>query len=79
MRSNSSSGEILPAIHYSYELPSDDEERFEKLFRQLDVNGDGRIDITELSESLHEHGVPENLKNSYAEVCLTLKMCHMGS
>nr|SVE77400.1 EOG090X0MQF [Daphnia lumholtzi]SVE78657.1 EOG090X0MQF [Daphnia lumholtzi]SVE79288.1 EOG090X0MQF [Daphnia lumholtzi] len=56
--------EIVP--HYSYELPIEEEERFEKLFRQLDVNGDGRIDILELSQSLHKHGVPENLKESYA-------------
>lgn len=62
------SGEILPAPHYSYELPMEEEERFEKLFRQLDVNGDGRIDIIELSQSLHKHGVPENLKESYATV-----------
>nr|SVE76184.1 EOG090X0MQF [Daphnia hispanica] len=59
-------GEVLPAPHYSYELPSEEEERFEKLFRQLDVNRDGRIDILELSQSLHKHGVPENLKESYA-------------
>nr|SVE73982.1 EOG090X0MQF [Daphnia atkinsoni] len=58
--------EVLPVPHYSYELPSEEEERFEKLFRQLDVNRDGRIDILELSQSLHKHGVPENLKESYA-------------
>nr|SVE80546.1 EOG090X0MQF [Daphnia magna] len=56
--------EVVP--HYSYELPIEEEERFEKLFRQLDVNGDGRIDILELSQSLHKHGVPDNLKESYA-------------
>nr|SVE86549.1 EOG090X0MQF [Daphnia similis]SVE87176.1 EOG090X0MQF [Daphnia similis]SVE87801.1 EOG090X0MQF [Daphnia similis]SVE88434.1 EOG090X0MQF [Daphnia similis] len=56
--------EVVP--HYSYELPIEEEERFEKLFRQLDVNRDGRIDILELSQSLHKHGVPENLKESYA-------------
>lgn len=60
--------EVLPVPHYSYELPSEEEERFEKLFRQLDVNRDGRIDILELSQSLHKHGVPENLKESYATV-----------
>ncbi|XP_057367587.1 mitochondrial adenyl nucleotide antiporter SLC25A23-like [Daphnia carinata] len=56
--------EVVP--HYSYELPIEEEERFEQLFRQLDVNGDGRIDILELSQSLHKHGVPDNLKESYA-------------
>ena len=69
---NSAGAEVLPSStpHYSYayELPSEEEERFEKLFRQLDVNGDGRIDVTELAQSLHIHGVPENLKESYAMV-----------
>lgn len=60
--------QILPVPHYSYELPMEEEERFEKLFKQLDVNGDGRIDIVELSQSLHKHGVPDNLKESYATV-----------
>lgn len=64
--------EVLPVPHYSYELPSEEEERFEKLFKQLDVNGDGRIDVLELSESLHKHGVPENLKESYATVSFLL-------
>ncbi|EFX71570.1 calcium-binding mitochondrial carrier protein SCaMC-3-like isoform X1 [Daphnia pulex] len=64
--SDNPSSEVLPVPHYSYELPTVEEERFEKLFRQLDVNGDGRIDILELSQSLHKHGVPENLKESYA-------------
>ena len=50
-------------------MPTEEEERFEQLFRQLDVNGDGRIDIVELSQSLHKHGVPDNLKESYATVC----------
>ena len=67
--SDNPSKEVLPVPHYSYELPMEEEERFEKLFRQLDVNGDGRIDILELSQSLHKHGVPENLKESYATVC----------
>lgn len=66
--SDNPSSEVLPVPHYSYELPTVEEERFEKLFRQLDVNGDGRIDILELSQSLHKHGVPENLKESYATV-----------
>jgi len=67
MRASNSTGEILPVPHYSYDLPSEDEERFEQMFRQLDVNGDGRIDIAELSASLHKHGVPDNLKDSYAK------------
>ena len=68
MRSVVSSGELIPVPHYSYELPSDEENRYEQLFRQLDANGDGRIDIRELSEALHKHGVPESLKETYAQV-----------
>ena len=67
--SSNPSSEVLPVPHYSYDMPTEEEERFEQLFRQLDVNGDGRIDIVELSQSLHKHGVPDNLKESYATVC----------
>lgn len=63
-------GEVLPVPHYTYVLPADEEERYENLFRQLDVNGDGRIDIQELSESLCKLGIPENLKHTYATVKL---------
>lgn len=70
-QASSSETTIIPAPHYSYELPAEEEERFEQLFKQLDVNGDGRIDITELSLSLHKHGVPENLKETYATVLFT--------
>jgi len=66
-----SSSQVLPPPHYSYELPSDEEDRLSELFEQLDVNGDGRIDIRELSQSLHMHGVPESLKQSYAEVTVS--------
>ncbi|CAG9766790.1 unnamed protein product [Ceutorhynchus assimilis] len=55
----------IPKIppHYFHEMPQEDEERFEKLFIKLDKNGNGRIDINDLSAALHEHGVNQK----YAE------------
>lgn len=50
--------------HYLHELPHEDEERLEKLFMKLDKNGNGKIDIHDLSGALHEHGVHQG----YAEV-----------
>ncbi|XP_067646768.1 mitochondrial adenyl nucleotide antiporter SLC25A24-B isoform X2 [Eurosta solidaginis] len=45
------------------ELPQEDEERLEKLFKRLDRDGNGRIDIHDLSEALREFG----LSSVYAE------------
>ncbi|XP_037818194.1 calcium-binding mitochondrial carrier protein SCaMC-2 isoform X1 [Lucilia sericata] len=45
------------------ELPHEDEERLENLFNQLDRDGNGRIDIHDLSEALREFG----LSSVYAE------------
>ncbi|XP_059217202.1 calcium-binding mitochondrial carrier protein SCaMC-2 isoform X2 [Stomoxys calcitrans] len=45
------------------ELPQEDEERLGKLFKQLDRDGNGRIDIHDLSEALREFG----LSSVYAE------------
>lgn len=52
-------------LNYLQELPHDDEERLEKLFNGLDKNGNGRIDIHDLSAALKEYGV----HHGYAEVC----------
>lgn len=46
------------------ELPHEDEERLGNLFKQLDRDGNGRIDIHDLSEALREFG----LSSVYAEV-----------
>ncbi|XP_065359412.1 calcium-binding mitochondrial carrier protein SCaMC-2 isoform X1 [Calliphora vicina] len=45
------------------ELPHEDEERLENLFNQLDRDGNGRIDVHDLSEALREFG----LSSVYAE------------
>lgn len=44
--------------HYYQELPSQQEERLEKLFKQLDVDGDGRININDLTMAFQKLGVP---------------------
>lgn len=46
------------------EIPAEDEERLERIFNQLDRDGDGKIDIHDLSAALHEFG----LSSVYAEV-----------
>lgn len=53
----------LPS-HYLHELPQEDEERLGKLFAKLDKDGNGKIDIHDLSSALSEHGV----HHRYAEV-----------
>lgn len=58
----------LAPIHYVHELPIADEERLEKLFKTLDRDGNGRIDISDLSAALKDVG----LSHKYAEVC---KIC----
>lgn len=47
-----------------HELPHADEERLEKLFNNLDRDGNGRIDVHDLSAALKDHG----LSHQYAEV-----------
>lgn len=52
--------------HYLHELPKEEEERFEKLFVELDKVGDGKIDVENLSVALKEFG----LHHRYAEVSI---------
>lgn len=54
-----------PPQQYLHELPLEDEERLGKLFTKLDKDGNGKIDIHDLSDALTEHGV----HHQYAEVC----------
>ncbi|KAH7983416.1 hypothetical protein HPB52_011769 [Rhipicephalus sanguineus] len=46
--------------HYYPELPTEVEERLEKLFRKLDANEDGRIDINDLTTGLRKLGLPHS-------------------
>lgn len=50
--------------HYDHGLHQEDEERLEKLFKSLDRDGNGRIDILDLSAALKDFG----LCHTYAEV-----------
>lgn len=60
-------GSTSPHAQLPSELPQEDEERLEKLFNQLDRDGNGRIDVHDLSEALREFG----LSSVYAEVSQT--------
>lgn len=51
-------------VHYLHELPIADEQRLEGLFKKLDKDSNGRIDIHDLSEALKELG----FCGTYAEV-----------
>ena len=39
--------------HHDYKV---DPERIERLFKELDKNGDGKIDVNELAEGLKRYG-----------------------
>ncbi|XP_031638384.1 calcium-binding mitochondrial carrier protein SCaMC-3-like [Contarinia nasturtii] len=53
-------------VHYLHELPLAAEKRYEMLFSQLDRNGNGQIDIHDLSEALKDI----HLSQQYAETFL---------
>lgn len=61
-----------PPAHYLHELPAQDEERLERLFQALDLDGNGRIDVHDLSYALREVGV----HTQYAQV---LRMSYIFS
>ncbi|XP_002733070.1 calcium-binding mitochondrial carrier protein SCaMC-2-like isoform X2 [Saccoglossus kowalevskii] len=48
---------VKPSGHYVHELSTDDEERLNGLFQQLDVDGDGKIDVHDLTKGLKKLGV----------------------
>ncbi|KAJ1525448.1 hypothetical protein ONE63_010259 [Megalurothrips usitatus] len=48
-------------------LPSGDEERLEGLFKKLDRDGNGRIDILELSNALKDSGVHHTYAQKFIE------------
>lgn len=76
-------GQLLPAEnkdptivhppHYLHELPQEDEERLEKLFVALDTDGNGKIDIHDLSKALKDFGV----HSLYAQVSMAHRITSM--
>lgn len=63
-RGNPAHGVLL--AHYFHELPEHAEQRLSKIFQELDLDGNGRIDVHDLSKALHKVGVHKR----YAEVQL---------
>ncbi|XP_047473599.1 calcium-binding mitochondrial carrier protein SCaMC-1-B-like [Penaeus chinensis] len=61
-------GQVNHPSHHAYEFPSDEENRLGNLFKQLDVNGDGRIDVHDLSEGLKKLNIPQ--VPGYAELLI---------
>lgn len=55
-------------VHYLHELPFADEQRLEEVFKKLDKDSNGRIDIHDLSEALKDLG----LCGTYAEVSVAV-------
>ena len=55
-------------------LSAEEEERFQALFKKLDVNKDGRVEIDELSEGLKAMKVPEAHAKGHAKVDLSLQI-----
>ncbi|XP_022192471.1 calcium-binding mitochondrial carrier protein SCaMC-1-B isoform X1 [Nilaparvata lugens] len=53
--------------HYFHELPAEDEERLEKIFKSLDVDGNGKIDIHDLSVALKDFGVHHKYAQKFLE------------
>lgn len=62
--SNSDDPIVCHPPHYLHELPIEEEERLGNLFKQLDVDGNGKIDIHDLSVALKDSGVHQR----YAQV-----------
>lgn len=58
LSTSGTSGTMRPMGHYQYKLPMEEEERLERLFRQLDVTKNGRVDVRDLTEGLRQMGIP---------------------
>ncbi|XP_059477924.1 mitochondrial adenyl nucleotide antiporter SLC25A23 isoform X2 [Neocloeon triangulifer] len=65
--SNGSNGNDKPPNHYLHELPQSEEERLEGLFKRLDMDGNGRIDIRDLTQALHDTGVHQGYAQKFIE------------
>lgn len=72
---NGNGGPAPPPPHYLHELPQSEEERLEKLFKTIDADNNGRIDIRDLTQALHETGVHQG----YAKVIYRHGRCQIYS
>lgn len=45
--------------HHNHDLTEEEERRLEDLFNRLDIDKDGRIDVNDLTEALHQLQVPQ--------------------
>lgn len=59
---------VIPG-HYLHQLPEQDEARLSRIFNALDHDGNGRIDVHDLSKALHKVGVHKR----YAEVIVFIQ------
>lgn len=66
---NSGDNGTIPMPHYLPQLPSEEEERLDKLFKQLDINGDGRIDIYDLTEAFEKLGLSHYHYHAEVNIC----------
>ena len=58
----------------SPKISAEEEERFQSLFKKLDVNKDGRIEVHELTEGLKTMKVPESHAKGHAKVAHTFDL-----
>lgn len=65
--SNSDDPIVCHPPHYLHELPIEEEERLGNLFKQLDVDGNGKIDIHDLSVALKDSGVHQRYAQKFLE------------
>lgn len=66
-----------PPAHYLHELPAQDEERLARLFQRLDLDGNGRVDVHDLSRELGEVGVHSQYAQVFVKHIFTISTCHI--
>ena len=52
----------------AFKLPEADVKRYRELFRKLDANNDGRIEVSELTSELKRQGAAANQASGLAQV-----------
>lgn len=67
---------VMPP-HYIHELPAEDEARLEKMFQELDLDGNGKVDVHDLSKALHKAGVHEKYAQVRINFHLVLKNIYL--